>query len=110
MLVNNSKEQEYLAMEEDIFRPVHRIGIDDKVLKEWALLEPLYPNPNSESKTYMIINQWATWEKVQTSGTFPNFIRAGVLETQEEFNQLWPRVFKTREMINSELWTLWEEL
>ena len=100
MQVDPGRETEYLRLEQEVWKPVHRERIRAGHMRAGALYRVQYPHGTGEPYGYVTVNVYGSWEDVDRA-LEPVFARVHP-------NQPWARVlqqtYAARRLARGEVW------
>ncbi len=100
----------YAKMESEIFKPMHQVAMDDGRLKSWMLCKRTSQDDNAILQRFIIFNHWSSWANWQSAGNLPDFQKVDPNLSQEDYNEIFNKVGRLRQMTKSEMWSIWDEL
>lgn len=109
VIVNGMKvvpghESEYVAMERDVFMPIHEEGIKQKVRAGWSLWEKNYGG-NYSDFVYMTLDAYYSFKQIETDITAPLYEK---LNPGGDFSVVLGKANAIRTIVSREVWRLLE--
>lgn len=109
VLVNGMKvvpggDVEYLAMERDVFKPIHEEGIRQNARAGWALWEMFYGGNYSDYQ-YVTLDAYYSFKQIENDITSPLFEK---LHPNKDFNDVLKKANSIRSIVTREVWRLLE--
>ena len=101
---------DYVQMELEVFKPMHEVAMKDGRLKSWTLCKRISQDNNAVLQRFIIFNQWSSWANWQSAGGLQDFQKVNPNLTQNDFNEIFRKIGRLRQMTKSEMWSLWDEL
>lgn len=100
----------YVNMEAQIFKPMHKVAMEDGRLKSWILCKRTSQDSNAILQRFIIFNQWSSWANWQSAGGLQDFQKVNPSIDQAGMNEIFNRIGRLRQMTKSEMWSIWDEL
>jgi hypothetical protein len=107
VLVNGMKvvpggNSEYLAMERDVFKPIHEEGIKQNARAGWALWEKFYGGNYSDFQ-YVTFDAYYSFKQIEDDITPPLFKK---LHPNKDFNDVLKSANNIRTIVSREIWRI----
>jgi hypothetical protein len=99
------KEAQYVKMEEDTFRPIHKQRMNLNALKGWALLGKILPGDSNDPAPYVTINFYDNFDGMIDSKYTEATKKAW---PTQDINKLFQTIGTVKKGQRSELWKLME--
>lgn len=103
MKVSPGKGTEYLMLEEDIARPIHRERIDQGVMVDWHVYSLIIPGGTEYGYNYATGNFYNDLSDIEYGFTTEVIANA---HPKINIPELWDMIYRTRDMVSHELWKL----
>lgn len=109
VLVNGMKvapggDSEYLAIEKEVFMPIHEEGIKQNARAGWALWEKFYGG-NFADFQYVTLDSYYSFKQIENDNTASLFNK---LFPNKDFNDVLKKANSTRTIVSREVWRLLE--
>jgi len=102
MNVKQGVGAEYVAMEQEIWKPVHKERINQGMISYWGLYEAIYTEPDA-SYNYITVNVFHDLSKLE------NFFDYEIIESAHpgrSMNAILNRTLESRDFVHNEVWQL----
>jgi len=103
MKVSPGKGTEYLMLEEEIARPIHKERIDQGVMADWHVYSLIIPGGTEYGYNYATGNYYEDLSDLEYGFTTEVIANA---HPKIDIPELWDMIYRTRDMVSHELWKL----
>jgi hypothetical protein len=107
MKVSPGKGDEYLALEKDLWMPVHRERLKTGKIRSWALYGLRSPGGSGNPYNYAVVNTYDKWQDMETSGLADLFKKVHPDKPMAEVGR---RTNEARDMVRVEIWELIDQV
>ena len=94
----------YLAVERDIWKPVHELRVKNGIITGWYLLSVLYPAGSEVGYNYVIVNVTDNFSHTNRGFNDELFQAAHPSASEKEIDEMLGKTWASRDMVRSELW------
>jgi hypothetical protein len=103
MKVESGNDEEYLKVEQDLWKPIHKERLKNGAIKSWALYGLRFPSGEDEKYNYMTVNVFDKFDRLEDPyGNFPELMKKA--HSGKDMGDLINRTGKSRRLVRSEVW------
>lgn len=103
MKVPPVKQDLYVRMEQEIWKPLHVFRLENENIKSWAFYELLFPGGLNYPYSHATVTGFANWDKIKDS--WPEDVWTTVHPNASR-DELEDRAHETRDLVSTQIWKL----
>lgn len=103
MHVPAGKGADYLAMENEIFKPIHQARAKDDLMADWVLAQRVFPYGTEWKYNYITFDIFSDWKSMGAGGLDTYFTKA---HPNKNADEVWEKMMGLRDLGRSEIWEL----
>ena len=103
--VEEGMYQDYVQMEREIFKPLHKAAAEAGARKDWTLWQKISPTGTAHGTTHITVDSYGTWEEWNSDGVDLNELFKKVHPDKNQ-DEVWEKMAKLRSTTRSETWQL----
>lgn len=107
MKVAPGKGAEYVAVEKDLWMPVHRERLKSGKLRSWALYGLRSPGGSQAPYNYAVVNTYDKWQDLEEMG-YPDLFKK--VHPDKPMADISRRTGDARDMVRVEIWDLIDQV
>lgn len=107
MKVAPGKSDEYLALEKDLWMPVHKERLKAGKIRSWSLYGLRSPGGSETPYNYAVVTAYDKWQDLEDSGYTDLFKK---IHPDKPMADISRRTTEARDMVRLETWDLIEQL
>jgi len=108
MKVDQGMDEDYLTLEQDIWKPVHEALIKEGIQTSWSVYRQLYPAGNNAEYNYVTINGFSDIRKVSQEPPQGWEEILKTIHAGKNVNQIFSSTYDLRKQVRMELWEILE--
>jgi len=106
MKVDQGNDEDYLTLEQDIWKPVHEAMIKEGIQTSWSVYRQLYPAGYNTEYNYVTINGFSDIRKVSQEPPQGWEEIMKTIHPNKDINQIFSSTYDLRKQVRMELWEL----
>ena len=107
MKVKPGNQQEYLRLEQDVWKPIHEHLVKNGKKKSWFLYGVRSPGGTNQEYNFVTLNVFDTWQDLETPG-YPTAVRE--VHPDKKPEDIGDRTRAARDQVRTEIWALMERV
>ena len=106
MKVPDGKEQGWLKLERESWKPMHELRVKDGLIQSWATIAQTMPGDESNGPVYATVTTFRGWPD-QTKTDWQGLLKKA--NPQSDANALMQQTGAARKIVRSEIWRVLEQ-
>jgi hypothetical protein len=106
MKVPEGKEEGWLKLERETFKPIHALRVKDGSIQSWAAIAQAVPGDESNGPVYATVTTYRGWPDPTKTNYEELFKRA---HPQGDVNALMQQTEAARKLVRTEIWQVLEQ-